>query len=191
MLWIDEVGGFLVVGGRRVVVGQKRPRPECDVALAANLRSRHLVLKHDGELWLAEPLDETRLDGAPLDKPTVLPETCEFELGGVRLAFGCPHPLSQSAVLRVISGHRTEPPADGVLLWVDTLILGSGPRDHVRCRDLKRPSVLSRCEDESQTRVVCPAGLVVDGVPAGPRATVAHGASIESQGLRWTLVAAD
>jgi hypothetical protein len=189
MLWIDGVGGYLVVAGPRLILGQKRPRAECDVALAANIRSQHASLKHDGEAWLIEPRGDTWLDGQAIREPTILPSEATIRLASdVSLRFRQPHPLSQSAVLETTSGHRTDPSADAVLLWIDTLVLGPSSQAHVRCHDLKEPLVLYRTEGQTSMTALSPQGLEIEGHRVGERAIVSPGMSIRSEGLRWTIV---
>jgi hypothetical protein len=53
-------------------------------------------------------------------------------------------PVSTSARLDLVSGHRLRLAVDGVLLMADTLLLGPGNQVHVSMPDLKQPLVLFR-----------------------------------------------
>ena len=56
-------------------------------------------------------------------------------------------PISTSARLDLVSGHRLPLSVDAILLMADTLVLGDGPQVHVNVPDLKQPIVLFRQKD--------------------------------------------
>ena len=66
--------------------------------------------------------------------------SCQFQ-------FRQPVPVSTSARLDMVSGHRLPVGIDGVVLMADTLVLGSGTQVHVTIPDLKEPIVLFRGKD--------------------------------------------
>ena len=70
-------------------------------------------------------------------------------------------PVSASAVLEIVSGHRLPRSVDGVLLMAETLILGPGPQAHVTMPDLKQPVILFRHKDGLGLRHAGP--LTVNG----------------------------
>jgi hypothetical protein len=53
-------------------------------------------------------------------------------------------PVSASARLDLVSGHRLPLTVDGVLLMADTLVLGPGSQVHVAMPDMQQPIVLYR-----------------------------------------------
>ena len=55
-----------------------------------------------------------------------------------------PAPISTSARLDVVSGHRLRLAVDGVLLMADTIVLGPGQNVHVELPELKQPVILFR-----------------------------------------------
>ena len=105
----------------------------------------------------------------PGDRVT-LGASCQFQ-------FRQPVPVSATARLDLVSGHRLPLGVDGVLLMAETLVLGAGPQVHVAVPDLKEPVVLFRHKDGLGLRHA--GGLTVNGrkVPErtvlGPRAHVA------------------
>ena len=206
MLWVDAVGGFLVCMGERVVLGQSTPEQAttCDMASPAaskergidertdvpilgDLSRRHAVIRRDVEGYWVEPLRETRLDGRAVGQPTTLDDGRVIELGGVRLRFRRPHPLSATARLEPVSFHRTQPATDGVLLMADTCILSRDPSSHVTMPDLEGQIVLYR-----QGRgLMCsgPGNLEIDGKRHSRRGAIGLGSRIVGENFSFTLEA--
>jgi hypothetical protein len=58
-----------------------------------------------------------------------------------------PTPVSASARLDMVSGHRLALSVDAVLLMAETLVLGPGEQSHVIMPDLEKPIILFRQRD--------------------------------------------
>ncbi|MEX0792887.1 MAG: FHA domain-containing protein [Pirellulaceae bacterium] len=144
-LWIDGVGGYLVLPGDRIVIGQAMRSAGVDLPILGDLRRRHaLIRRREGE-YLLEPLAETRLNGKLIEVSMPLAHQDKIQLGeSVEMLFRKPHPLSSSATLRLISRQRTEPASDGILLLADSLIMGPRPANHVICPRWDEDVVLYR-----------------------------------------------
>jgi hypothetical protein len=169
LLWVDSVGGYLVVTGDEVVLGQPAGGSPIAVPIRADLSRRHVVLRRERGSYVLDPLGPTRLDGQTLQGPTVLANRHEIELGqGVRFEFTRPHALSATARLVPLSHHRTEPRSDAVLLMADSCVLGRGSHSHIRCNSWSSEIVLISRGGELSCRSTSP--ISVDGVEeAGPR----------------------
>ncbi len=169
LLWVDAVGGYLMVTDDEVVLGQPAGDTPIAVPIRADLSRRHTILRRDRGSYVLDPLGPTRLDGQVLQGPTVLANRHEIELGqGVRFEFTRPHALSATARLTPLSHHRTDPRADAVLLMADSCVLGSGSHSHIRCDTWKSEIVLIARGGELSCRSTSP--ISVDGVEeAGPR----------------------
>ncbi|NIP87328.1 MAG: hypothetical protein GTO03_17945, partial [Planctomycetales bacterium] len=114
LLWVDAVGGFLVCGGDRIILGQALPTPGVDVPLQADISRRHLTIRRDPEGYVAVPLAETRIDHHKLPSAANLRDGALIQLSShVQLNFRQPHPLSATARLDLVSHHRTQPAVDG------------------------------------------------------------------------------
>lgn len=164
MLWIDAVGGYLVCLSDRVVIGQAAPGQPVDVAIQGDLSRRHAVVSRHGEGYVIEPVQPVRMGGRALSGPVYLNDGDEFQCGGsVRLRFRQPHVLSGSARLEIISGHRTLPRVDGVLLMAESCVLGPAPSNHVVCRNWRSDLVLFRRDEQVLCRSSQP--FEVDGRP--------------------------
>jgi hypothetical protein len=205
VLWVDAVGGFLVCMADRVVVGQSTPDPagnhdvseaatdergaddRTDVPILGDLSRRHAVIRRDAEGYWVEPLRETRLDGRTVGQPTTLDDGRVIELGGVRLRFRRPHPLSATARLEPVSFHRTQPATDGVLLMADTCILSRDPSSHVMMPDLEGQIVLYR----QGSGLACsgPGNLEIDGKRHSRRGPVGLGSRVVGENFSFTLEA--
>ncbi len=147
LLWIDGVGGYLVCLGGRLTFGQATPDAHVDVPLVADVSRLHATLSRDSEGYVLEAVRPVQVNGRPVtrgflrngDRVTV-GTSCQFQ-------FRQPVPVSTSARLDLVSGHRLPVGIDGVLLMADTLVLGSGTQVHVTIPDLKEPIVLFRGKD--------------------------------------------
>ena len=144
LLWIDGVGGYLVCLGGRLTFGQATPDAHVDVPLVADVSRLHATLSRDSEGYVLEAVRAVQVNGQTLsrgllrngDRVTV-GTSCQF-------LFRQPVPVSASARLDLVSGHRLPVGVDGVLLMADTLVLGAATQAHVTVPDLNEPIVLFR-----------------------------------------------
>lgn len=156
VLWVDGVGGYLVCLGGEVTIGQAVPGTGVEVPIQGDLSRQHARIRRD-DGYLIEPLHRVRIDGKDVRETTLLSDGDEIELGGgVRLRFRQPHALSATARLELVSGHRTQPSADGVLLMAESCVMGPKWQNHVICRDWSGDVVLYRREGELFCRAMEP-----------------------------------
>jgi len=161
-LWIDAVGGYLVCLGQEVVLGQAVPGATTDIPIFGDLSHQHATIRRDGEGYILTPQAIVAVEGRRLDGPSFLTDGDEILLGeSVRFRFRRPHPLSASAWLEPLSGHRTQPAGDAVLLMAESIVLGRKLQSHVVCRDWKNEVILFRQGD----RIHCRSGgpFEIDG----------------------------
>jgi hypothetical protein len=188
MLWVDAVGGFLVCLGDELILGQPGREGVAQVPIMADISSRHARLCRDGEGYLLEPIRRVSLDGRLLRGAASLRDGAEITLGqSVRLVFRRPHPLSATARLDFASPHRTQPPADGVLLMADSCVLGPNSYCHVVCRDWPQEVILFRRDRELSCRT--PGAFQIDSARCQDRAPVRCGARIAGEGFSMCLEA--
>lgn len=180
LLWVDAVGGFLVCGGDRIVVGQAVPAAGVDVPIQADVSRRHLTIHRDEEGYVAASAAETRIDNKAIDGAEILRDGAIIELNArVRIEFRCPHPLSKTARLNLISHHRTQPAVDGIILMADTLVLGPSTNCHIASRHLRSDVVLFRrgkqwfCRTDGDLQVN--GDVFSTEAPIGPGSTVTGG----------------
>jgi len=149
LLWIDGVGGYLVCLSDEVILGQACPECQVDVPIQADLSRRHAKIARQGDGYVIESWQTTRVNGQTIRGKTLLSDGDEIELAqAVRLRFRQPHALSASARLDFVSHHRTHPKADGVLLMAESCVLGPKWQNHVVCRDWQGDVVLYRRDGE-------------------------------------------
>jgi tetratricopeptide (TPR) repeat protein len=161
LLWIDGVGGYLVCLGNRITLGQAVPDAVVDVPLFADVSRVHATLTRDTEGYLLESGRAVQVNGRPVEK-ALLHSGDRVTLGSrCQLQFHQPVPISASARLDLVSGHRLKLAVDAVLLMADTLILGPGTQVHVSMPDLKEPVILFRTRDGLGVR--CTGKVTVDG----------------------------
>jgi hypothetical protein len=164
LLWIDGVGGYLVCLGARVTFGHVAAADRVDVPLAADVSRLHASLTRDAEGYVLEAVRPVEVNAATVtrallqaDDRVTLGTTCQF-------VFRRPAPVSATARLDLVSGHRVMLGVDGVLLMADLMVLGDGPQAHVYVPELRRPVVFYR--HPSGLGLRHQGGLSVDGCPA-------------------------
>ncbi len=140
MLWVDGVGGYLLLHADQVTIGgavATNLDPEADsadIALLANLSRRHATIIRNNESYLVQSHASTRVGTHVVEETTLLWSGQEIQLGNsVVLRFQIPTPLSATAIIQFVSDHRPVHSVDGVILMQDTLLLGAGGDCHVRC----------------------------------------------------------
>ena len=153
VVWIDGVGGYLLCFGDEVTLGQPAGEGGAEIAILADLSRRHASIQRERESYVLTPIHRVCVDGVELTGPRVLKENARIELGeSVRLRFGKPHALSNTATLTLESHHKTEPAVDGILLMAESCVLGSQPQSHIPCRGWTDDLVLFRRGEELQFR---------------------------------------
>jgi hypothetical protein len=161
MLWIDGVGGYLVCLADCVSIGRAFGSP-VDIPLVADLSREHATVARSGEGYVLTPLGPVYREGRPLEHPVLLSDGDVLRLGSsVDIRFRQPSPLSRTARLELVSRHRPNPSADGILLMGETCILGPSSQSHVVCPHWRDPVVLLRTSQGLGCRHAGP--LTVDG----------------------------
>lgn len=133
-LWVDAVGAFLVCLGAQVRIGgpARFSAEGAEIALMSNLSRCHARLVRSGEMWVLDPLGPTSVNGVPATQHRLLQDGDLLRLGeSVELRFRLPSPLSGTARLDLESGHQTQPACDGVILFAETCVMGSGAQAHI------------------------------------------------------------
>jgi hypothetical protein len=98
--------------------------------------------------------------------------SCQFQ-------FRQPVPVSASAVLGLVSGHRLRVAVNAIVLMADTIVLGPGPQAHVIMPDLQRPVVLYRHKDGLGLN--CPGDISINGSPCKERGLIEPGATVSGE----------
>ncbi len=167
LLWIDGVGGYLVCMGARVTFGQAIHDGHVDIPLVADVSRLHASLTRDPEGYILEAVRPIQVNGREATR-VLLQAGDRITLGAsCQLQFRLPVPISTSARLDLVSGHRLPLSVDAVLLMADTLVLGEGPQVHVNVPDLKQPLVLFRQKDTLGVRYR--GKLCINGHTSGER----------------------
>lgn len=186
MMWVDAVGGFLVCADDEIVIGQPTPGSNIALPILADLSRRHAILRREGGAYTLDPLAPVKVDGRELSGPTVLGAEHEIELGSaVRLQFVRPHALSSTVRITIISGHRTQPRADSILLMADSCVLGPKPHCHVRCKRWPGDVILFHQRGDTYCRATHP--IVVDGVAVDGPARIECGSRLEGEDFALSI----
>jgi hypothetical protein len=176
LLWIDGVGGYLVCLGSRLTFGQALLDGRVDVPLVADVSRMHATLTRDAEGYLLEAIRPIQVNGHDVTRALLqagdrvtLGTSCQFQ-------FRLPVPVSTSARLDLVSGHRLPLAIDGILVMADTLVLGRDEQAHIQVPDLQQPLVLFRNKDALGIRHR--GKLLVNGSAAGERCLVGSHATV-------------
>jgi hypothetical protein len=130
-----------------VTFGQAMLDTFVDVPLFADVSRLHATVTRDAEGYFLEAVRTVQVNGRPAER-TILRSNDRLTLGAsCQFRFHLPSPLSTTARLELVSGHRLPLAVDSVLLMADTLLLGEGPQAHVQVPGLKEPVVLFRHRD--------------------------------------------
>lgn len=184
-LWIDGVGGYLVCLMPRVTLGQATADAPVDVPLFADVSRLHATLSRDAEGYLLEAAKAVLVNGKPATR-TALKAGDRVTLGSsCQVAFQVPVPVSNSARLEVVSGHRLPAGVSAVLLMADTLVLGPGTNVHVPVPELKENVVLYRQKDGLGVRF--PGEFRIDGQRCKDRATMGVQAAVSGPDFAFAV----
>ncbi len=145
VMWVDGVGGFLMVESDEAMVGQALPSSKVDIAIVGDLSRQAAAIRRSGGDYLVQPLQASALNGQEIERPKLLSHGDELQFGkSVKLNFHKPSPLSSTARLTMKSLHRFKPHVDGVLLLADSCILGPSASSHVLCPEWNGELLLFR-----------------------------------------------
>jgi hypothetical protein len=189
ILWIDGVGGYLLLLDNVVTLGQAGPDNGADIPLFADVSRLHARLTRDTEGYIVEALRPMTVNNQGVEK-TLLRSGDRLTLGtSCQLVFRQDVPISASARLELVSGHRFGQAVDGVLLMAETLVLGAEGQSHVQISDLKRPVILYRNKDEISVRAT--EDVCMNGQPIHGRAVLEPGSSVTGSAFSLSLELVD
>jgi tetratricopeptide (TPR) repeat protein len=185
LLWIDGVGGYLICLGGRLTLGQAVPGSRVDVPLVADVSRMHATLTRDVEGYMLEALRPIQVNARPATRTLLRPDDRVTLGASCQMIFRQPAPVSLSARLDLVSGHRLPLAIDAVLLMADTLVVGSSPQAHVMIADLKQPLVFFRNKDQLGVRYAGP--LTINGKATTGRCLLEAQARVATDELTITL----
>ncbi len=146
-LWIDGVGGYLVCLSHRLTLGQAKIESPVDIALLADVSRHHATIQRDAEGYFFEAVRKVQINGQPTTK-ALLRSADRITLGNsCQLQFWQPVPVSTTARLDMMSGHRFAEPVQAVLLMADTLVIGPETQTHIQVQDMTQPLILYRSKN--------------------------------------------
>jgi hypothetical protein len=197
-MWVDGVGGFLLLPGDDWTIGGPSGSDEAEICIQGDLTRREACIRRHGNDYVLQPLGTVFLGGRRMNRPTTLRDADQITLGkagqqglaggtgrGVQIEFTKPHPLSSSAKLILDGRHRSRPRSDAIILLADTCILGPTRASHVST-PLAESEVALLYRDG---KWICRGAgeTLVDGQSHSGRVAVPAGAKIECCGLSFTL----
>ncbi len=185
ILWVDGVGGFLVLRGSVATLGPAFCEPAPDVPILADVSRNHAAIRRDGEGYWLNAERATAVNLAPVQR-AMLRSGDRITLGAsCQLLFSQPEPLSATARLTVISGHRFAHPVDAVLLMAETLIIDRSPQAHVPAPELQARVVIFRQGDDLAVKAA--SSIRANGQSYRDRAVLVPGTPTSIEELTITL----
>lgn len=184
-LWIDGVGGYLLCLSHRVTLGQALVEKAVDIALIADVSRHHATIQRDPEGYFLEALRKVQVNGTATDK-ALLRNTDRITLGNsCQLQFWQPVPVSTSARLDMVSGHRFAEPVQAVLLMAETLVIGPETQSHVQVPDMTQPLILYRTKEGLAARWT--GNLTIGGKTYQERGPLKAGECLTTEQISLTL----
>jgi tetratricopeptide (TPR) repeat protein len=185
LLWIDGVGGYLICLTPRVTFGQAAAEALVDVPLVADVSRLHATLTRDSEGYLLEGVKALQVNSQPVTR-ALLRQGDRVTLGtSCQFTFRQPVPVSTTARLDLVSGHRLPLAVDGVLLMSDSLVLGAGPQAHVVVPELNAPVVLFRHKEGIGVRGRGP--LTVNGERCGDKTLIQSRSVVTGEDIAFAI----
>jgi hypothetical protein len=156
-----------------------------DVPLVADVSRLHATLTRDAEGYLLEGVKALQVNSEPVTR-ALLRQNDRVTLGtSCQFVFRQPVPISTTARLDLVSGHRLPLAVDGVLLMGDSLVIGPGPQAHVIVPELNSPVVLYRQKDGLGVRGR--GSLTVNGVRSMDKALLGARSVVTGEEIAFAL----
>jgi len=179
------VGGYLVCLSHRLTLGQASVETPVDVALLADVSRHHATIQRDPEGYFLEAVRKVQINGRPIDK-ALLRSGDRITLGNsCQVQFWQPVPVSTSARLDMVSGHRFAEPVEAVLLMADTLVIGPAAQSHVQVPDMTQPLIVFR--NKTGLAVRWSGRLQIDGQTYQERGPLEAGTTVTAEQLTLAL----
>ena len=184
-LWIDGVGGYLVCLSHRVTLGQSQVDTPVDIALIADVSRHHATIQRDPEGYFLEAARKVQINGKAIEK-TLLRSGDRITLGNsCQVQFWQPVPVSTSARLDMVSGHRFAEPVQAAILMADTLVIGPATQSHVSVPDMTQPLILFRTKSGLAARWA--GNLTINGQTFQERGPLEPGATLVTEQISLAL----
>lgn len=185
ILWVDGVGGFLVLRGPAITLGPAFCESPPDVPILADVSRNHATIRREGEGYSLSADRPTMVNLAPVQH-VHLKSGDRITLGAsCQLQFSQPEPLSATARLTIVSGHRFAHPVDAVLIMAETLIVDRSPQAHVPAPNVQKRVVIFR--QGHGYGVKAASSIHVNGTVHRDRATLVPGVPTTIDDLTFAL----
>lgn len=189
ILWVDGVGGFLILAGRRWTIGRTDSTGGPQISIRGDLPRSAGAIQRNGSDYVLKPAERNPDEASASRRPVPLSHGKRLSVGGsVAIGFSRPHPLSASARIDLASRHRFEPACDGVILLADTCVLGPSSAAHILCRHFAGDVVLFT--SGTDLRIRCDRPFEIDGKEAQGKPIFSPGQRVEGEDFAMALEAA-
>lgn len=185
MLWIDGIDGCLVCLGSQVSFGQAGQEAMADVTVFADISRLHAILTRDSEGYMLEGLRPVQVNGQPAEDQLLqsgdrvtLGKNCQFQ-------FRQPVPVSATAQLELMSGHKLPLAVKKVIMMAETLVMGPEPQAHIVLPEVAEPIVLFRHKDGLGVKHT--GAMIMDGKPCRDKAILGRNSRVTGSEFSFAL----
>lgn len=184
LLWVDQVGGYLLCLASPVTIGGHSHHRSPTIPLCVDLPPCFAEIGYDSEgFWLETSHAHLFINGRRADRKNLLHHNDRITLGkSCELLFLQPDPRLLTALLQFTSGHYPPLSLQAVILMGQQVVFGWRAEAHVRL-----PSPLgNRTSSEGISLCRCAQGLGVS-VPPEDSFTICHEQNVQTC-KEWGLV---
>jgi len=191
LLWVDGAGGYLVCCDESVLIGQAVPQSQIDVPILGDLSRRHMKILSSAGEHVAYPLAPSTINGSDIVAPEILKQDQVIGLGvknltgRVEVQYSRPHPLASTGRLDLVSRHRIQPWADGIILMMDMIVIGPNSNSHIQCTEFDKEIVIFRRGDQLMCR--CHDPIDINGVKKMGQQKIGMNSRISGENFSITL----
>ena len=149
LLWVDDVGSYLVSRGNEFTIGRSGSSANPDVPINGDLASTHATFQTGADYCVLIPHAITLINSIEATDPITLLPGDRIAMGSVELEVQRRHPLSSTVGLRIISSHNTQG-AKNILLMGRSIILGNKSQNHITVENTDAELVIYETEHEER-----------------------------------------
>ncbi len=131
-LWIDGIGGYAMCSAEGFQFGSAASN-SADASVFADIPANAFSIATVQESTILTPeVNGVSVNGRSIERPCILKHLDRIEiLGRVGLLYRRPNPLSQTAMLTLLTRHRWNHHVDGVVLMSHCCVIGGTTKAHI------------------------------------------------------------
>ena len=190
LLWIDDVGGYLVSRNESFTIGRSGVHATSEVPINGDLASEHITIQSGSDYCVLTPHAKTLVNSLEVEEPLAIVTGDILTMGSVQLEVQPRHPLSQTLGLRITSHHNSYG-AKNILLMKRSIILGSKRQNHIVLGNGHEDTVIYESSESKRLLFKPTAPIRVGEQSATDDSELSNGSCLESGDLTITVESLD